>query len=67
MNVLKEYDADGQLVRERPVGVGEVVDFSVPSDHRWSLEPEPGFQLNGHRVDCRCAACRPDIWRLPGG
>jgi hypothetical protein len=25
---------------------------------------EPGWQLNGHRADCRCLACRPDIVRL---
>lgn len=24
----------------------------------------PGWQLNGHRSDCRCVTCRPDIWRL---
>jgi len=28
-------------------------------------QPAPGFQLNGHRADCRCETCRPDIWRLP--
>lgn len=25
----------------------------------WS--PKPGYQLNGHRVDCRCSTCRPDL------
>lgn len=26
--------------------------------------PKPGYQFNGHRSDCRCTTCRPDIWRL---
>ena len=26
---------------------------------------KPGYQLNGHRTDCRCESCRPDIVRLP--
>lgn len=30
-----------------------------------TLMPEPGWQLNGHRMDCRCETCRPDIFRLP--
>lgn len=30
-----------------------------------SMEPKPGFQFNGHRHDCRCETCRPDIPRLP--
>lgn len=31
------------------------------------VEPIPGYQLNGHRADCRCVPCRPDIVRLPVG
>lgn len=23
-----------------------------------------GYRLNGHRTDCRCETCRPDIARL---
>jgi hypothetical protein len=30
-----------------------------------SIAAEPGWQLNGHRADCRCTTCRPDIVRLP--
>lgn len=26
--------------------------------------PKPGWQCNGHREDCRCETCRPDIMRL---
>lgn len=29
-----------------------------------STEPAPGWQLNGHRGDCRCETCRPDIFRI---
>lgn len=32
-----------------------------------SVAPAPGYQMNGHRADCRCEPCRPDIIRLPGG
>jgi hypothetical protein len=30
---------------------------------RW--QAKPGYQMNGHRDDCRCETCRPDILRLP--
>ena len=30
-----------------------------------SVTAKQGWQLNGHRHDCRCETCRPDIWRLP--
>ncbi len=26
--------------------------------------PKPGWQLNGHRADCRCPTCRPDVHLL---
>jgi len=29
-----------------------------------STMPAPGWQCNGHRVDCRCETCRPDIARM---
>lgn len=32
----------------------------------WSMTmARPGWQLNGHRADCRCGSCRPDLAGLP--
>jgi hypothetical protein len=28
------------------------------------IAPSPGWQFNGHRTDCRCETCRPDILRV---
>jgi len=64
MNILQEYQA-GQLIRETLVGDAFTVQLSTSNDRAFALVPPSGYQLNGHRVDCRCEICRPDIWRLP--
>jgi hypothetical protein len=62
MNVLQEFDADGQLVRERPIGQGETIRFSLGQGHSYTITPPAGYQLNGHLTGCRCGECRPDLY-----
>lgn len=66
MNTLTIRDQDGQVIRERALGPDEVVWISLGEHHMTSatISAPPGWQLNGHRFDCRCGTCRPDIWRL---
>ena len=66
MNILTIRDATGRLVSERPVPEGTIV-FTWPHpvlgpEVSVTIAPPPGYQLNGHRIDCRCGTCRPDLY-----
>ena len=62
MNLLQIRDNSGEVVRTDLVdGVGLLDVGLVFGGATVSLLPMPGYQLNGHRFDCRCGTCRPGV------
>jgi len=67
MNVLTIRDNNGTVVRSELVdGYGPIDVGLVRGGGTASLTPLPGYRLNGHRFDCRCGTCRPDLHVLGG-
>lgn len=63
MNLLSKYDERGQLVHQEPVdGLGVVDAGPIHNGATVLLTPMPGYQLNGHPLDCRCRRCRGDLY-----
>lgn len=64
MNVLTVRDNTGQVVRsELCDGLGRIeVGRLLWGGGTVTLMAMPGYQLNGHRFDCRCGTCRPDLY-----
>jgi hypothetical protein len=65
MNILTVRDASGRVVRETPIDSSTTIQYALGDGLSYSIMAPPGYKLNGHRIDCRCETCRPDIWRLP--
>ncbi len=65
MNILTVRDAHGRVVHEQQVDPTETIQWTWTAGETVTLGAPFGWQLNGHRFDCRCSTCRPDIWRLP--
>lgn len=63
MNVLTVRDNAGQVVRSELLdGLGSIeVGHLLRGGGTVTLMPMAGYQLNGHREDCRCGTCRPDL------
>lgn len=65
MNVLTIHDNHGTIVRSELVdGIGPINVGLLHGGGTITLLPMAGYQLNGHRWDCRCVTCRPDLGRL---
>lgn len=64
MNILTVRDNTGQVVRsELTDGMGRIeVGHLLRDGSTVTLMAMAGYQLNGHRSDCRCGTCRPDLY-----
>ncbi len=44
---------------------GHLIETTVYDEHlkpiRAEVAPRTGQQMDGHRSDCRCSTCRPDV------
>ena len=62
MNLLQVRDVHGEVVRADIIdGIGRLDLGLLHGGETVTIMPMPGYQLNGHRWDCRCATCRPDL------
>jgi hypothetical protein len=61
MNLLEVCDEYGRVIRADLIDGTSVTDIDLAHGGTVTIMPMPGYQLNGHRWDCRCRACRPDI------